>query len=249
MLVNFTQEQIVLTKSTVLGIAEEVSPCVAAAINDDVPGSQPCHKQLNDEHQHVNTVARNAKYKQYLDGVLRHQTKQERDVLEPVLQNFQHVFHDDEHTEFKGKDLVEHRIRTGDARPIRKARHRVPYALRDEMERQVKDMLNKEVIEPSSSPWSAQAVLVPKKTTDGSPKYRFWVDFRALNKVSQFDTYSRPIFDETISPFHGSRYFSVLDCYAGFWQLRLAEENKMRTVFSVPCEHYQFLRPPYGISH
>jgi hypothetical protein len=79
---------------------------------------------------------------------------------------------------------VEHRIITGDARPFRKAPYRVAYTLRDEMERQVKDMLNKGVIEPSSSPWCEPCVLVPKKTNDGRPKYRFCVDFRALNKDS-----------------------------------------------------------------
>jgi hypothetical protein len=46
MIVNFSQEEIVIPKSTVLGIAEEVSPCVVAAINDDDPGSPPSHKKL-----------------------------------------------------------------------------------------------------------------------------------------------------------------------------------------------------------
>jgi hypothetical protein len=55
------------------------------------------------------------------------------------------VFHDDEDAEFKGTDLVEHRIITDDARPIRKTPYRVPYALRDEMERQVRDMLKREL--------------------------------------------------------------------------------------------------------
>jgi len=48
------------------------------------------------------------------------------------------------------------------------------------MEAQVGSMLNIGIIIASSSPWSAPAILVPKKTTDGKPKYRFCVDFRAL---------------------------------------------------------------------
>ena len=35
MLVNFSQEEIVLPKATIVGVAEEVSPCVVAAINDN----------------------------------------------------------------------------------------------------------------------------------------------------------------------------------------------------------------------
>jgi hypothetical protein len=41
--------------------------------------------------------------------------------MEPVLSRYSHVFHLDENSPFKGTDLVEQRIVTGDARPIRKA--------------------------------------------------------------------------------------------------------------------------------
>jgi hypothetical protein len=97
------------------------------------------------------------------------------------------------------------------------------------MENQVRDMLDKGVIEPSSSPWSAPTILVPKKSPDGNPKYRFCVDFRALNSVTQFDTYSLLVFEETVSTLHGNRYFSVVYCFSGFWQIKMAEEDKMTT--------------------
>jgi hypothetical protein len=172
MVVNFSQEEIVLPKATVLGVAEEISPCVVAAMNDgDGNRSAPClvsGKERRLRHANVG-----AKYNEYLEDVLGHLTRKERAVLEPVLRKYRHVFHDDEVAEFKGTDLVEHRIITGDARPIRKAPYRVPYALREEMEGQVREMLKKGVIEPSSSPWSAPAILVPKKSPDGRPKYRF----------------------------------------------------------------------------
>jgi hypothetical protein len=69
--------------------------------------------------------------------------------MEPVLGRYSHVFHLDENSPFKGRDLGDHRIVTGDARYIRKAPYRVPFALRQEMETQVKDMLKKIVTEPS----------------------------------------------------------------------------------------------------
>jgi hypothetical protein len=124
--------------------------------------------------------------------------------------------------DFLGTDLVEHRIETGDAKPIRRPPYRVSYALRKEMETQVNDMFEKGIIEPSSSPWSAAAILVPKRSLDGRPKYRFCVHFRALNKVTQFDAYQLPVFDETISTLHGSKYFTTLDFLSGFWQINIA---------------------------
>jgi hypothetical protein len=87
------------------------------------------------------------------------------------------------------------------------------------MEAEVENMLDKGIIRASSSPWSAPAILVPNKTSDGKQKYRFCVDFRALNAATKFDPYPQPVFEESTSAFFGSRYFSVLDCYSGFWQV------------------------------
>jgi len=43
MLANFSQEEIVLPKATVVGVAEAISPCVVAEINDSAsPQNTPC---------------------------------------------------------------------------------------------------------------------------------------------------------------------------------------------------------------
>jgi hypothetical protein len=89
----------------------------------------------------------------------------------------------------------------------------------------------KGVIEESSSPWSSPVILVPKKSLDGRPKYQFCVDFHALNAVTQFYINPLPVFEETFSTLHRSKYFSAIDCYSGFWQITIAEEDKMKTVF------------------
>jgi len=117
------------------------------------------------------------------------------------------------------------------------------------MEQQVQKMLQKGVIRPSTSPWSAPAILVPKKSEDGKPKFRFCVDFRALNAVTKFDSYPLPRFDETTSTLFGSKYFAVLDCYSRFWQVNIKEEHKERTAFTVPSGHYEFNRLPFGLSN
>jgi hypothetical protein len=90
-------------------------------------------------------------------------------------------------------------------------------------------MLAKGIIEESNSPWNAPAILVPKKSLDGKPKYRFCVDFRELNKVTRFDTYPLPLF-ETVSTLHGSKYFTVIDCFSGFSDIKIAED-KLNSLF------------------
>jgi hypothetical protein len=110
-------------------------------------------------------------------------------------------------------------------------------------------MLDKSIIRESSSPWSTPAILLPKKTLDVKPKYRFCVDFRALNSVTKFDSYPLPTFEETTSNVYGSKYFTVLDCYRRFWQVGIKEEHKERTGFSDPSGHYEFNRISFGLSN
>jgi hypothetical protein len=117
------------------------------------------------------------------------------------------------------------------------------------MKAQIDDMLHKGVIRESTSPWAAPAKLVPKKSPDGKPKFRFCVDFRALNSVTKFDAYPLPVFEDTISTFLGSKYFSILDCYSGFWQVSIKEEHKERTGFTVPIGYFEFNRLPFGLSN
>jgi hypothetical protein len=119
----------------------------------------------------------------------------------------------------------------GDAQSIRRPPYRTPYALRGEMKSQIEKMLEKGIIRQSISSWSPADILVPKKSPDGRPKFRFCFDFRALNAVTKFDPYPLPVFEETTSSLFGSKYFSVLDCYSGFWQVAIKEDHKELTGF------------------
>ena len=73
-------------------------------------------------------------------------------------------------------DLVQHSIDTGDQRPIKRLPYRTPFALRQEMEGMISQMLDQGVIQESSSPWASPVVLVAKK--DGTNC--FCVDYRRL---------------------------------------------------------------------
>ena len=94
----------------------------------------------------------------------------ERKIIEPDLIKFAGIFHEDEDNDFKSTSVVVHKIETGNATPIKKAPYKPPFALREEMNRQVQKMLDKGVISPSHSPRSSPVVLVPKKSESGIPK-------------------------------------------------------------------------------
>jgi hypothetical protein len=71
---------------------------------------------------------------------------------------------------------------------------RIPAHLTEEVNKNIDDMLAKDVIRPSNSPFSSLIVFVKKK--DGS--YRFCVDYRRLNSCIKQGAYPLPRIDESL---------------------------------------------------
>jgi len=233
MMANFSDQALTVPKATVLGIAKEVSEPLIDKINQG--------KELNSNSPlKPHRIKKKALCRKLLSGKLDHLNQEEGEVIEPLLLKYAHVFHNEETNDYKGTNVIEHEIPIGDARTIMRPQYKTPYALRQQMQAQVKKMLDKGVITPSNSPWSAPAILVPKKSPDGIHKYRFCVDFRELNSVTKFDFYPLPLCEETTGSLHGSRYFTVLDCLNGLWQVPIKEEHRERTGFTVAFGHYEF---------
>ena len=56
--------------------------------------------------------------------------------------------------------------------------NRFPHVLKTELDKQLKEMLDNEIIEPSCSNYSSPVFLVPKTTDSaGNKRYRLVVDF------------------------------------------------------------------------
>ena len=97
-------------------------------------------------------------------------------------------------------NTLNHQIYTGDAKPIRQPLRRIPPAKRKQTQKLLQEMLEKDIIQPSSSPWASPIVLVQKK--DGSQ--RFCMDYRKLNSVTKKDAYPIPRIDDTLDTLAGS---------------------------------------------
>ena len=70
-------------------------------------------------------------------------------------------------------DLLQMQIDTGNSLPQYQPARRTPFAVREEIARQLNQMQQQGVINPSSSPWASPVVFVRKK--DGP--LRFCIDF------------------------------------------------------------------------
>jgi len=163
--------------------------------------------------------------------------------IDALLTAYEDCFTDGETVgEVKG---IYHRIDTGDARPISTAPRRISFAEKKIIAEQVQIMLDKGVIEPSFSPWSAAVVLIKRK--NGTP--RFCLDYRCLNAVTKKNVYPMPRADDLLHRFEGAQYFSSMDVRNGFWHIPIHPDDKEKTGFITPEGLFQFKRVPFGASN
>ncbi|KAF6210122.1 hypothetical protein GE061_015878 [Apolygus lucorum] len=183
-----------------------------------------------------------------LKSKVTHLPPPELEQLESVLRDYEDLFQKPNQT---GCSLgVAHQIDTGSAEPIFKRPYSVPHALRPVVEQQLREMLEAQIIEPSSSPWGAPVVMVRKKTQEGQPPaYRFCTDYRALNKVTKSDNYPLPNLTETLEALGGCCFFTTLDLTAGYHQIPVCEKDREKTSFSTLGQTYQYRKMPFGLKN
>ena len=140
-------------------------------------------------------------------------------------------------------NLVEYRIHTDSAPPLRLPAYRLPYAYRDRVKKELDDMLKLGIIEPSASEWASPMVVVAKK--DGA--LRICVDFRRLNAISKYDAYPMQRIDELVDKLGKARFVTTVDLTKGYWQVPIAEEDKPKTAFTTPFGLFQFTVMPFGL--
>ena len=115
--------------------------------------------------------------------------------------------------------MIKHSIDTQGYGPIRLRPYRAARRQKDEMERQIDEMMQANVIRPSTSPWAAPVILVEKK----GGEQRFCIDYRKLNGLTKKDSFPLPRIDDTLDMLHGKMFFTTLDLASGYWQDELEE--------------------------
>jgi hypothetical protein len=75
------------------------------------------------------------------------------------------------------------------------------------------------------------------------------IDFTDLNKACVKDEFPLPRIDSLINAIATSELMSLLDCYAGYHQIRMKEEDEPKTSFITPSGTYCYLRMPKGLKN
>lgn len=165
-----------------------------------------------------------------------------RERLEHMLKEYVDVF------SLTEKDLgrttvCEHRIDTADSRPVKQPLRRQPFAYGDIIDKQLGQMLQAGVIEPTKSEWAANVVLAKKK--DGT--LRFCVDYRQLNDRTKKDSYPLPRVDECLDALSGAGWFSTFDLRSGYHQVAMNSESADKTAFVTRRGIFRWRVMPFGL--
>ena len=178
-------------------------------------------------------------------------TQDEKSEVYELLQRYSDVF------AFTKSELgtakgVKHSIRLTDSQPFKDRPRRLPPAYYKEVKEHIEEMLACGAIRRSNSPWCSNIVLARKQ--DGS--LRICLDFRKINSRTIQDAYHIPRIEETLDRLAGAKWFSCLDLQSGYWQVEMAEDDKVKTAFCIGSSFagnlgnlFECNRMPFGLTN
>lgn len=145
-------------------------------------------------------------------------------------------------------NFYEQKLNFADETPVYIKNYRLPQSQKSEINSQVQSLLAKDLIELSTSSFNSPLILVPKKSNDGSKRWRMCVDYRMLNKKLVPDKFPLPRIEEILDSLGRAKYFSVMDLHSGFHQIPLEKNSRPATAFSTDSGFYQWKVLPFGLS-
>lgn len=141
--------------------------------------------------------------------------------------------------------ILNHHIDTGDSLPIKQRHYPHSPAVQKEIEKALDQMLKDGIIQPSESSWNSPITAVIKPG-----KFRLCLDARKLNSVTKPFAYPLPIINGLLSRLGDTVFISSVDLKNAFWQIKLDDESREKTAFSVPNRPlYEFRVMPFGLSN
>jgi hypothetical protein len=145
------------------------------------------------------------------------------------------------------RELIEHSLNVHPkAVPKKQRLRRFAHDKREAIKREIAKLLTagfiKEVIHPE---WVANPILVRKKNNE----WRICVDYTDLNKHCTKDHFGLPHVDQVVDSMVGCVLLCFLDCFSGYHQIALKEEDQIKTVFITPFRTYAYKTMSFGLKN
>eukprot|EP00741_Cyanophora_paradoxa_P023183 tig00021572_g22391.t1 len=174
-------------------------------------------------------------------------TTAQKAELHALLRRYKDVFADKVEAKEGTSNLLyyEHVIKLTTRLPVFTPPRRMNPHAEEHARKEIQKLLELGLIEPSQAAYGSPVVLAPKK--DGT--WRFCVDYRRLNQITERDVFPLPRIDDQLERLRGSMVFSTADATAGFWQLPLHPGSRAYTAFVVPWGHFQWKVTPFGVTN
>jgi hypothetical protein len=129
--------------------------------------------------------------------------------------------------------------------PVAKSPYKMTREELVELKIQLKDLLDKGYIKPSSSSWGCPALFVKKK----DEPLHLCMDYRSLNAVTIMNMYPLPRIDIVFDQLEGAQVFSKIDLRSGYHQIKIRAENIHKTNFSMRYGLYEYLVMSFGLTN
>jgi hypothetical protein len=129
--------------------------------------------------------------------------------------------------------------------PITKSPYKMTWDELAKLKIQLKDLLDKGYIYPSSSPWGCPALFVMKKDKE----LCLCVDYRLLNAVTIKNKYPLPCIDILFDQLVGAQVFSKIDLCSGYHQIKIRAKDIPKTAFSMRYGLYEYLVITFGLTN
>ena len=182
--------------------------------------------------------------KQVFEEACENLTAEEQLAVKEKLIQYQDVFSKGEN-DLGRTHLTEHKIVTKTDTPVKQRLRPLPPKQSEEVERQVKLLLESGMISPSDSAWCSPVVCVTKK--DGS--MRMCCDYRKLNEVTVKDAHPIPPINESIDALSGSKFFCSLDLISGYHQVPIHPDSRDKTAFCTKTGLYAWNCMGFGLTN
>lgn len=176
-------------------------------------------------------------------------TLEQRKLIKNLAARYPKLF-DEPDEKLTYTTVVKGEIRTTSDSPVYTKCYPYPMTLKDEVESQIRKLLNDGIIRPSRSPYNSPVWIVPKKSdSSGEKKFRLVIDYRKLNTITIPDRYPIPEINGVLAQLGENKIFTVIDLKSGFHQIPLKEKDIEKTAFSVNNGKYEFTRLPFGLKN